>query len=664
MYKRKKMFLTSVDVSKFKSINTQQIVKIDDEVTVFVGMNESGKTVFLKALEKSNDAQGLAKFHVTSDYPRKDLAKYKKQHSQHPHIATVLTYYLNDDELNDLNAELNTDLTSEFTFSLTHLYDNSTSICIDVDELPIIKTLLSQANLSTDVKDKLVTAKSIRSIPKLFEDASCTEEDTEFLNAINKRIKKAGGWDSVMELEVWKWLEPKLPQFLYFSDYDILPSKINIPDLANRVKQAENDPEQLQPSHRAILALLRIADIEIDDIENPSEGYEELKSQIESVSISLTDQIMKFWKQNEDIEVEIDIKVDPQDDAPYNTGSNLYLRIKSLRHKVGTPFDQRSRGFIWFFSFLTWFDSVQEQIGSDKDIILLLDEPALALHALAQKDFLDYIDDLSGKHQVLYTTHSPFMVHSERLHQVRMVEDRCKIGTIISDNLSGTDSRTIFPLQAALGWTVAQNLFIAQKNLLVEGASDLIYLKALSSHLESKDMTGLRDDITIVPVGGLDNVVTFIALLGANGLKIAVLHDYSGRPEQKLEEIIKGKIINSKVIFNASQFRDLTKIGEDVQASDTEDLFDPIFYLDYFNKTFSAQLKGITINESDLPSRPRIVSRIEVYLKDKDITLRSSGGFNHYAVSSYFASNPPDSLDDMTLKRFEELFKAINKAVK
>ena len=412
------------------------------------------------------------------------------------------------------------------------------------------------------------------------------------------------------------------------------------------------------------MALLRVADIGIDEIESPSEGYEHLKAQIESVSINLTDQIMEFWKQNEDIEVEIDIKSDPTDEAPYNSGPNLYLRIKSRKHRVGTPFDQRSRGFIWFFSFLVWFDSVKEQIGSEEDIILLLDEPGLALHALAQEDFLHYIDDLSQKHQVIYTTHSPFMIHSDRLHQVRMVEDKDKVGTVISDNVSGSDARTIFPLQAALGWTVAQNLFISKRNLLVEGASDLIYLKAISSILEIEGRTGLQENITIVPVGGLDNVVTFIALLGANGLKIVVLHDYSGNQEQKIKKVIQEKIIKSKAILNPSQFRDLDKIGQNGQPSDTEDLFDQELYLEYFNKAFAKELDGKTINKQGLPSRPRIVNQIEVYLKEKSINLRSSGGFNHYTVSSYFASNPPESVSDETLSRFEALFKAINKEIK
>jgi len=214
-----------------------------------------------------------------------------------------------------------------------------------------------------------------------------------------------------------------------------------------------------------------------------------------------------------------------------------------------------------------------------------------------------------------------------------------------------------------LGWTIAQNLFISKCNLLVEGASDLIYLKTISALLEKEGRTGLRENTTIVPVGGLDNVVTFLALLSANDLKIAVLHDYKGNPEQKLEDMVKAKIVNPKSILNASQFRNLDELGKERQASNTEDLFEPEFYLDYFNRTFSKQLSDVAINESELPKRDRIIHRIESYLKDKNIELRPSGGFNHYAVASYFASNPPTSLNDKTLSRFEELFKAVNKVL-
>lgn len=345
---------------------------------------------------------------------------------------------------------------------------------------------------------------------------------------------------------------------------------------------------------------------------------------------------------------------DPQDEAPFNNGPNLYIRIKNQRHRgVSTPFRHRSRGFIWFFSFLVWFDNVRHQLGTQPfpgDLILLLDEPGLSLHALAQADFLRYIKKLSDRHQVIYTTHSPFMIDSDHYTDIRVVEDKKDIGTTITENMAGSDPRTIFPLQAALGWTLAQNLFISKRSLLVEGPSELIYLKAMSAALEEEGRTGLRDDITIVPTGGLDKVVTFISLLGASGLELVVLHDFRGSPEQKIAELVRQKIIDAKRITNSSRYRDLAKLGVDGQPSDTEDLFTPSVYLDLFNKTF-AKLLPAKVKVSDLPANPRIIGQLEDYLLAKGITLRPSGGFNHYIVASYFASNPPSKPDASALDR-------------
>lgn len=659
------MILVSAKIGPFRSMNTEQMVEIDSSVTVFVGMNEAGKTVLLKALEKSSDAVGEAGFEPVDDYPRKDLSGYLKQHKSAPATAAVLTYELEETEIAAVNDTLKTAIPSGFQIGVTHKYDNTIGLLFTVDETPVIQSFAKA--LSSDAQAAMKDAKSLREIPELLKVTSLTADDQEALDGLNKRIQ-ATKWPKVSEWEVWSYVRANAPKFLYFSDYDTLPGKMNLADLAQRAEAAKNDPKQLTAAHRSVLALLRMADISMEDLVSPG-SYEELKAKIEGVSISLTDQVMQFWKQNEDLEVEVDIKTDPTDDAPFTNGANLYLRIKNRRHRgVSTPFDQRSRGFIWFFSFLVWFDSVQHQLdpsgkSAGKKLILLLDEPGLALHALAQADFLRYIDRLAQDHQVLYTTHSPFMVHSDRLHQVRLVEDQLKVGTVISSNLNGSDPRTIFPLQAALGWTIAQNLFISERNLLVEGPSELIYLQVASSLLEAKGTPGLRDDLTIVPAGGLDNVATFVSLLGASGLKLAVLHDYKGSPEQKLTGLVRDKLLNAKALFNVSQFRDAQKFGQSTIATDIEDLFTPHLYLKYFNTTFAKQL-GKEVTEADLPAGDRIVHRLEKYVEANGILLRPSGGFNHYAVASQFAASPPKALDAATSARFAALFGEINSTFK
>ena len=464
------MRLASATVCPFKSISSAQTVTLD-QITVFVGMNEAGKTVFLQALQKSRDALNLAKFDPVEDYPRRHLSTYLKEHKDNVDVdATRLTYELNPNELKELNASVKTDVKEGFTFSVIHRYDNTIVINIDIDERPVLEYILSRSELSSDAISAAKRAKTIRELPDSLKDVSLTDTDQAFLSAIEVRIRNTE-LDSVAEYEAWQWLSPQIPAFMYFGDYDLLPSKTNLAELAQRVAGAAADPKLLTSEHRGVLALLRMADIDLADFATPG-GYEPLRAKIEGVSISLTDQIMKFWKQNEDLEVVVDIQTDSTDMSPYNNGPNLYLRIANRRHRgMTTPFRQRSRGFIWFFSFLVWFDSVQHQLlesnQPNRPLILLLDEPGLSLHALAQQDFLRYIENLAKRHQVFYTTHSPFMV--DQFPRVRLVEDRRDIGTVITDTVVGADKRTLFPLQAALGWTIAQNLFISERNLLVEG---------------------------------------------------------------------------------------------------------------------------------------------------------------------------------------------------
>ncbi len=581
---------------------------------------------------------------------------YQRQHLLNPDKVTILTYKLSNEEIDELNQTLKTEIPLDFIFSVQHYYDNKTTTSIKVEETSVIRYIIEEANLSTDSNTAIKTASSLRKVVEILSQLSLPENDAAFLVKLQARVESTT-WDSVIQFEVWDKIKARIPKFLYFGEYEMLPSKANLQDLSTRSKQAKS----LTNEDLAIMALLRMANVSVDDFNSPA-GYESLKAQIEGVSIALTDQITAFWKQNEDLEVEIDIKADSKDSAPFNTGPNLYLRIKNRRHRVSTPFRQRSRGFIWFFSFLVWFNDVKNQMGSVGDIselILLLDEPGLSLHALAQEDLLRYIDDLSDRHQVLYTTHSPFMIHSDRLHQVRLVEDKIQIGTTITDNILGSDPRTIFPLQAALGYTIAQNLFISECNLLVEGPSDLIYLKGVSEFLERSGRVGLNENITIVPVGGLDKVATFISLLGANGLKLAVLYDDNGKPEQRLIDMVKHKIIIPKRLLSVAQFREQTG-SDDKKSADIEDVFSISFYIDYFNKTFAHHLGDSVINEEILPPGDRIVERIERYLKIQNIELRPTGGFNHYAVASKFASTPPTALDNGTLDRFEKLFTTIN----
>jgi hypothetical protein len=622
---------------------------------------EHYKTAFLEALNKADSADPTARYDAVHDYPRRHYTSYQKKATTDPATVAALTYRLSDDEIDEINAALGFEVLKEPNVTRVRRYDHTTTIGINVPEGPYLQHVAKQSPLSSENKKKAEAATSLRSLLKLLEEADLNAEEAEFKAALTQRFNsQPTNWDSLLSYHIWKQhVLPRLPKFLYFDDYYLLPGKINLEQLQQRVNQGH-----LDESDKTVLGLLRIADVNLEDITR-AEGYEASRAKLEGISNSITDRLFEYWTQNSELEVIIDIRPDPQDQAPFNSGNNLYIRIRNKRHRVTVPFSQRSKGFIWFFSFIVWFDSVKEQLNSDDQIILLLDEPGLSLHALAQADLLRYIDELAQEHQILYTTHSPFMVQGDRLHQVRTVEDRLGEGTKITENVEGSDPKTIFPLQAALGYTIAQNLFISKRNLLVEGPADLIYMRFFGNCLESDQRTTLRDEITIVPTGGLDNLATFVALLGGNKLGVVVMHDYAGQPHQRLQTLVTEKLIRDKQVHNYAMYRNPAgpSSGQTgLVSTDVEDLITPDSYLEVFSAAYSKELNGAAVPESDLPPGDRIVDRITRYLASKSIVLKKGGGFNHYRVANHLASNPTTlaRVDADTLSRFENLFKAVN----
>jgi predicted ATP-dependent endonuclease of OLD family len=326
----------------------------------------------------------------------------------------------------------------------------------------------------------------------------------------------------------------------------------------------------------------------------------------------------------------------------------LDIRVKSQRHKITLPLDRRSKGFNWFFSFIVWFSKIQSDKSSE--YILLLDEPGLNLHASAQADLLRFFEDLSKKYQIIYTTHSPFMVGTGHLDRVRTCYETEK-GTIISDSIQEKDPNTLFPLQAALGYDIAQNLFVSKNNLLVEGPADLIYLTVLSSILEVEKRTCLKDNITIVPVGGLDKVSTFISLLRGSKLNVACLLDTftDQKGKQKVTDLVMHKIIKEKHI---RFFNEFTNNGKEI--ADIEDLFDKEEYLKLFNTAFDGVYSEIKVSDLDM-SIDTILKQInKVIGKDR---------FNHYIPANKLNKLGVDKtfFSSKTLDNFEKMFVEINK---
>lgn len=600
------MKLIQAHVTDYKCIDDSNPVSID-QVTCFVGKNESGKTTFLEALAKLSPLVGDAAFGEL-DYPRKRLRDYRaKKAEQEKVVAVSATFELTKKEMQALEAEFGEGVLTRNTFTVCKYYeDNTKYYTLPVDEKKALKHFIDGQKLSAEMAKKIASAPTASELHKLLKAITePTEEDQKLIAALQARYPET----------VAKALIPKIqiPKFFYFDDYSIMDGTIGVNNLINKAAEHYTEGE------KTFVSFLKCAGAQLQDFQNPT-NYEKLKAELEAASNAITEDIFEYWQQNKSLSVEIDISdVYGADGLPSDSGKALRVRVKNLKHQVTVPFDDRSKGFVWFFSFMVYFSQLKQKDG---EVILLLDEPGLNLHARAQEDFLRVIDErLAPKYQVIYSTHSPFMIPPQHFDRVRTVEDVDTKGTKISSDALKNSRDTVFPIQGALGYDLAQTLFIGKDNLLVEGPSDLIYLQVMSVVAEDKGHAPLDPRWVAVPVGGADKLSTFITLLGANKLNIAVLRDFASNEKQRVDALIKNGFLKNDKLVLLSEFNG----GKD---ADIEDLFGEDFYVKLVNQAYEGILKK-PIKVSELPAGTRIVKRLEQHINENEL-LGAGRRFNHY----------------------------------
>jgi len=650
------MKLKQYRVREFRSIWDSGPIEVDDRTTCFVGKNEAGKTTVLTALYRTNPIRkGDAVFDETYDYPKREVEDYRfaLENREREEAAVVeCTYELDKDDLLAVEDVFGPNVLKGKTFKRTAYYgDGKGKYTLTCDSAAARKHLASNPALSDDLRAALAAVGTWQDFAATLNSV----EATDAVNAVKKLVAKVCETELshyVFNTLIW----PRAPKFLYFDEYYQMEGQANLNALI-----AREASDKLLDSDYPLIGLINLARLDHRNLVNTNNTVE-LKNKLQGAGNHLTQRIVKYWSQNKHIQMRFDVRdAKAGDPEGMRQGVNVWGEVYDSVHWATTPLSNRSRGFVWFFSFLAWYEDVKRQ---GQNVILLLDEPGLSLHGRAQADLLRYFDaELSG-HQLLYTTHSPFMIDPTKFERVRIVQDlgidapealpKEEDGTKVLANVFDATDDSLFPLQGALGYEIQQTLFIGPNSLIVEGVADMLYLRAVSGELEREGRTGLSEEWVITPVGGSGKVPTFVAMLGSQkGMNVATLLDIQSSDRQLIEDLYKKKLLTKKKVSTYADFTGTTE-------ADVEDMFDRAFYIDLVNGEFAGQLPEKITKTKLNTKEPRTLRAIEAWLADNPM---KSGSFGHYRPARYFTEQIAKlwpKVSNETKDRFEKAFKHLN----
>jgi predicted ATPase len=641
------MKLMSVQLSDYKCIRDSCQFDVSD-ITCLVGKNESGKTAILEALYRLNPiVPKHGNFNVDDDYPRIDVEDYRLEVAEgrrEPAIVTRAVFSLEKEDLNDIEADF-PGVLAQPELVLSKGYANELYAELTINEEIVVEGLLKKTRLSPQTLKALVGCTSVNELAEALKAHSREEAAGELLESIDAILKKG-----LLQYLYETYLESKVPKFLYFDEFYQMTGHVNIQALIERKQKGE-----LLDSDYPLLGLIDLARLNLEEISNPRRALER-DNRLEGASNHLTRSIMKYWSQNKDLELRFDIRPGLlEDPVGMQSGTNLWGHVYNSKQKISTLLGRRSKGFVWFFSFLAWFS---QQKRKNIPLILLLDEPSLFLHGSAQQDLLRFLaDECSEGLQVIYSTQSPYMIDSLHMERVRIVEDRSmetaqlsptsREGTQVFTDAAQAAKESILPLEGALAYALSQDLFPHPYLLLVEGARDLLFLHTMSALFSKNGRKGLDPRWTITPMGGSTNFALFVNLAGdRTPEKQACLLD------RRVD--IPGRLLKEKKIFTYEEFADSGAAG-------IEDLFDEDFYLELVNMAYKDALSRPLSRKHLSGHGQGIAGKVSEIMQS--MFRDTDAQFNPLAPAEYFATHSDElqgTLSAETQQRFEKLFETLN----
>ena len=597
------MRLRKFRVQAFRCIHDSGDIVVGD-LAAFVGRNESGKTTILQALTMLNRDEMISELdlcdemteHLKSEIRivegdfelNHDETEIIKERFPSLHLTKLKIFRTNK------NPEIqydfgDTHVNKEEHQNLEHWQDITKQLLSFVESIPnyISKKLDTDFFTGSMPGNKKIIQAELDGFSSNLhaiatEEKQVISEWEETNSKIIKNVEKILV-DNTESEALKKFIDDRLhPRFVYFSDYKKILGNIN---LAEYIKESETEAsagiEYIEGFDRAetVRNLLYLAEFEMEKLEEVKNSPSKLIKFLNTASKKLTERLNPSWK-GEAINVELRL----------NPGNILSVVLSDV-HKDGTItntglLNRRAEGFKWTFSFIVNF-AAETQKAELKEAILLLDEPARNLHPTQQMGISDLLKNLAGSNQVLYATHSPFMIFDYTPGNLLVVElDRKKHLSKIFYDYWKADDATLTPILYGLSKGLVDSItdreigYNSRPLIIVEAMSDTMYLNAFDKFLQDPNIS--MNPLNVVPAYNKNSVLPLSIFYHTHGYNTFVLLDNDYESNQIAEQLKNNKFSEPQIIFFESDGNLLQSIEDYMEVDD---------YLYAVNQTYEIKLR-------------------------------------------------------------------------
>ncbi len=452
------------------------------------------------------------------------------------------------------------------------------------------------------------------------------------------------------------------PRFVYFSDYKKIYGNINLNEYLREERGERPDSiEFVEEFDKAetVRNLFYLAELDIKELDEVKKSPSKCIKLLNAASNRLTKKLNPAWKGDP---IHVDLR--------YNPGNIMSVIISDV-HRDGTItntglLNRRAEGFKWTFSFIVNF-AAETQRAELKEAILLLDEPARNLHPTQQMGISDLLKNLAGSNQVLYATHSPFMIFDYTPGNLLVVElDKRKHLSRIFYDYWNADDKTLTPILYGLCRGQVESIVDREIGtnsrpiIIVETMSDSMYLNAFDKFLQDPNIS--MNPLNVVAAYNKNSVLPLAIFYRNHGYRTFVLLDNSEESKQISSQLESNEFSSIQTIFFEHEGKKLESIEDYI---DLEDYLYPV------NQTYEIKLRhegfsNITPQEVTSKEGKGILEKLrKIWQEHREEDWEE---FDNEEITRYICEKitleETDFLSDKTKDQFRSLYRLIAERIR